>query len=199
MSEAQRPVSRLAILRASFRRSDDPYAGADLSAARRIGALLAALSAVLACAFGPMSPPTAMIGTAGWAVLALFVAGCGAAVWWLAGASHSVTFNQLLAISYAGVAGVAVLEWLAGGHSSYAALFMLWLGSGVGVHPPRRAAPFLLVVLAAGALPLVYDGWDGETARAIATDGLLWLAIGSVLLVLIASIRGQRVHLRSVE
>ncbi len=199
MPEAQRPASRLAILRASFRRSDDPYAGADISAARRIAALLAALSAVLACAFGPMSPPTAMIGSAGWIVLAAFVVACGAAVWWVTNESHPVTFDQLLAISYAGVAGVAILEWLAGGHSSYAALFMLWLGSGVGVHPPRRAAPFLLVVLAAGALPLVYDGWDSDMARAIATDGLLWLAIGSVLLVLIASIRGQRVHMRSVE
>src|SRR4051812_15484673 len=199
MSQDQRSVPRRELLRASFRRSADSYAGADLSSARRINALLAALSAILACAFGPMSPPTAMIGAAGWAVLALFVAGCAAVVWWLAGERHPVTFNQLLAISYGGVAGVAVLEWLAGGHSSYAALYMLWLGAGVGVHPPRRAAVFLLVVLAAGALPLAYDGWDGETARAIATDALMWLAIGTVLLVLIASVRGQRVRLRSVE
>ena len=199
LSEDKRPASRRELLRASFRRSDDPYAGADLSASRRIGALIAGLSAVLALAFGPMSPPTEMIGEAGWVVLAAFVVACIAVVRWLADESKPVTFNQLLAISYAGVGGVAVLEWLAGGHSSYAALFMLWLGSGVGVHPPRRAGLFLLVVLAAGALPLVYGGWDGETARAIATDGLLWLAIGTVLLVLIASVRGQRVQLRKVE
>lgn len=198
MSQDQRPVSRRELVLASFRRSADPYAGADPSAARRIAALLAGLSAVLACAFGPMSPPTEMIGAAGWIVLAAFVLACAAVVWWLA-SDRPVTFNQLLAISYGGVAGVVVLEWLAGGHSSYAALFMLWLGSGVGVHPPRRAGPFLLVVLVAGALPLVYNGWDSEMARAIATDALLWLAIGTVLLVLIASVRGQRVHLRSVE
>jgi serine phosphatase RsbU (regulator of sigma subunit)/anti-sigma regulatory factor (Ser/Thr protein kinase) len=199
MSEAHPSPSRRELLRASFRRSDDPYAGADPSAARRIAALLAGLSAVLATAFGPMSPPTEMIGGAGWAVLAAFVIACLLVVRWLADEDKPVTFNQLLAISYCGVAAVVVLEWLAGGHSSYAALFMLALGSGVGVHPPRRAGLFLLVVLAAGALPLVYNGWDSETARLIATDSLLWLAIGTVLLVLIASVRGQRVHLRKVE
>ena len=191
--------SRLDVLRASFRRSDDPYAGADLSAARRIAALLALLSAVLACAFGPMSPPTDMIGTPGWIVLAAYVVACLAAVWWLADEERPVTFNQLLAVSYGGIAGVAVLEWLAGGYSSFSSLYVLWLGSGVGVHPPRRAGVVLIAVLVAGALPLAYDGWDGETARMIATDGLLWFAIGTVLLVLIAIVRGQRVRMRSVE
>jgi serine phosphatase RsbU (regulator of sigma subunit)/anti-sigma regulatory factor (Ser/Thr protein kinase) len=198
MPDGQRAVSRGALLREAFRRGGDSYAGADLSAARRIGALLAALSAVLAAAFGPMSPPTEVIGGAGWVVLAAFVAAWAGVVWWLAG-DHPVTFNQLLAISYGGVAAVALLEWLAGGHSSYAALFILWLGSGVGVHPPRRAAVFLAVVLIAGALPLAYAGWDGGMARAIATDSLLWLSIGAVLLVLIATVRGQRVHMRTVE
>src|SRR4051794_24682045 len=102
MSNDQRSVSRRELLRASFRRSADPYAGADLSSARRIGALLAALSGLLACAFAPMSPPTEMIGGAGWAVLAVFVAGCAAVVWWLAVERHPVTFNHLLAISYGG-------------------------------------------------------------------------------------------------
>ena len=199
MSPDQRPVSRRQLLRAAFHRSDDPYAGADPTAARRIAALLAALSALLACAFGPMSPPTEMIGNTGWAVLALYVLACVAVVVWLVDEDRPATFNQLLAVSYGGVAGMALLEWLSGGHSSYAALYLLWLGSGVGVHPPRRAGVFLIVVLIAGALPLVYNGWDAETARMIATDGLIWLAIGTVLLVLIATVRGQRVHLRSVE
>jgi serine phosphatase RsbU (regulator of sigma subunit)/anti-sigma regulatory factor (Ser/Thr protein kinase) len=186
-------------VRAAFGRSAEPYAGADLSAARRIVALLAALSAVLCLAFGPMSPPTEAIGGPGWAVLAVLVLACLGVVRWVADEARPVTYNQLLAIAYGGVAGVVLLEWLAGGHSSYAALFLLWLGAGVGVHPPRRAALFLLVVLAAGALPLVYEGWDSDMARAIATDGLLWLSIGTVLLVLIASVRGQRVRMRSVE
>jgi len=108
VSEDQRPASRRELLRASFRRSDDPYAGADPSAARRIAALLAGLSALLAIAFGPMSPPTEMIGAAGWIVLGTFVIACLTAVWWLANESKPVTFNQLLALSYGGVAGVVI-------------------------------------------------------------------------------------------
>ena len=198
MSDDRRSVSQLALLRQSLRRSGDPYAGADMAAARRIVALLAALSALLAVAFGPMSPPTDAIGGAGWVVLGLYVACCGAIVWGIA-SGREVTYTHLLAIAYGGVAGVALLEWLAGGHSSYASLFMLWLGAGVGVHPPRRAGLFLLIILSAGALPLIYNGWDSDMARAIATDALLWFAIGTVLLVLMASVRGQRVHLRTVE
>ena len=200
MSPAARAPSPDQILRASFRRSDDPYAGADPSAARRITALLAGLSAVLALAFAPMSPPTEAAGPVGWLALAAFVAACLAGVRHIArGGDDGVTFDALLAGSYAGVGGVALIEALAGGHSSYAALYMLWLGAGVGVHPPRRAIAFMAVVLAAHALPLAYDGWDGATARAIATSSLLWLAIGVVLLVLIANVRGQRVRLRTVE
>jgi serine phosphatase RsbU (regulator of sigma subunit)/anti-sigma regulatory factor (Ser/Thr protein kinase) len=192
--------SRVDLLRSSLRRDGDPYAGADLASARRITALLAALSVLLACAFAPMVPPTEAIGTvAGWALFAGVQVALIAVVRWLADQRHEVTFAKLLAISYAGVASVALLEWLAGGHSSYAMLYLLWLGTGAGVHPPRRAGLFLLTVLVASALPLVYSGWDATAATAIATEAMVWLAIGLVLLVLIATVRTQRVELRSVE
>src|ERR687885_2257194 len=111
MSPDQPPASRLEVLRAAFRRSADPYAGADISAARRICALLAVLSAALTCAFGPMDPPTEAIGAGGWAVLAAFVFACLAGVRHLADPERPVTFDGLLVFSYTGVAGVAVLEW----------------------------------------------------------------------------------------
>jgi anti-sigma regulatory factor (Ser/Thr protein kinase)/putative methionine-R-sulfoxide reductase with GAF domain len=132
-------------------------------------------------------------------VLGLWVVAAIAVVRWLADSTSAVTFNRLLMVSYGGLASVVLLEWLAGGQSSYSALFMLWLGSGVGVHPPRRAATYLLAVLVATALPLVYGGWDSRTADAIVTDDLLLAAIGLVLLVLIATVRAQRVRMRSVE
>jgi serine phosphatase RsbU (regulator of sigma subunit)/anti-sigma regulatory factor (Ser/Thr protein kinase) len=175
------------------------YAGADLNNARRIAALLVLLSSVLTVAYSPMSPPTEMIGGWGWVVLGLFVLAGLFVVRWLARAAEGVTFNRLYAISWTGLAGVTLLEWLAGGHSSYAALFMLWMGSGVGVHPPRRAGVFLAAVLIATALPLVYEGWDSDMAQAIATDALLWLAIGIVLIVLITRLRSQRLRMQTVE
>src|SRR5918998_4418411 len=76
-------------------------------------------------------------------------------------------------------------------------LYFVGGGGGVGVPPPRRAAAFLLVALAAGALPLAYSGVTGEEARSIAATSLLWLAIGLVLMVLIAMVRTQRVELRT--
>lgn len=192
-------MDRRAIRRA-FARDGDPYAGADAPAARRLVPVLVALSTLLTLAFLPMMPPTEALGaTAGWAIAAALVLAQVATVRWLADTRKPATFTQLLVVAYAGVACVALLEWLAGGDSPYMLLFMMWIAAGVGVHPPRRAGPFLAVVLAAGVLPLVYGGWDAETARDVAATDLLWLAVGLVLMLLIQNIRTQRLRLRSGE
>jgi anti-sigma regulatory factor (Ser/Thr protein kinase)/putative methionine-R-sulfoxide reductase with GAF domain len=198
LMEAERPPRpRWDLLRASLARREDPYAGADAPSARRIVPLLVLLSALLTAAFLPMALPDEAIGGAGWAVAGAIVVAELVVVRRLTQGAHEATFNELLAVAYAGVTGVAVLEWLAGGHSPYMMLYLLWVGAGVGVHPPRRAAVFLLVVLAAGALPLVYSGATAGEARSIATTSLLWLAIGLVLMMLIAMVRTQRVELRT--
>jgi anti-sigma regulatory factor (Ser/Thr protein kinase)/putative methionine-R-sulfoxide reductase with GAF domain len=191
------PRTRWNLLRASLARRDDPYAGADVAVARRVVPLLVLLNAVLTAAFLPMAPPDEAIGGAGWAVAGAIVLAQLVAVRRLVHPVRGASFNELLAIAYAGVAGVALLEWLAGGHSPYMMLYLLWVGAGVGVHPPRRAAVFLLVVLAAGALPLAYDEVTGAELRDVATTSLLWLAIGLVLMVLMATVRAQRVELRT--
>jgi serine phosphatase RsbU (regulator of sigma subunit)/anti-sigma regulatory factor (Ser/Thr protein kinase) len=186
-------------LRRAFRREDDPYAGADAPSARRLVPLLVALSTLLTLAFLPMMPPTDALGDAGWAAASALILGQIATIRWLADRTREATFDQLLVVAYAGVGGVVVLEWLAGGHSPYALLFVLWLATGVGVHPPRRAVPFLGVVLVAGALPLLYERAGDDTARDVAAAELLWLAVGVVLMVLIANVRAQRLQLRSGE
>src|SRR4051812_47724202 len=191
------PRERWQLLRASLARRDDPYAGADAASARRLVPLLVLLDTLLTVAFLPMAPPDEAIGGAGWAPAAAIVLAQLVVVRRLVRQDHEASFNELLAVAYAGVAGVAVLEWLAGGHSPYMMLYLLWVGAGVGVHPPRRAAVFLLVVLAAGALPLVYADPSSAVMRDIATTSLLWLAIGAVLMVLIATVRSQRVELRT--
>ena len=196
MAREKPPRARWQVLRAAFARRDDPYAGADAPSARRLVPMLVLLNALLTAAFLPMVAPDEAIGAAGWAVAGLIVLAQLVAVRRLARPGHEASWNELLAIAYAGVACVVVLEWLAGGHSPYMMLFLLWVGAGVGVHPPRRAAVFLAVVLVAGALPLVYDEVGSGDVRSIATTTLLWLAIGLVLVVLMATIRAQRVELR---
>jgi serine phosphatase RsbU (regulator of sigma subunit)/anti-sigma regulatory factor (Ser/Thr protein kinase) len=199
MTGEQPPFARRDLLRAPLARREDPYAGADVQSARRLVPLLVLLNALLTAAFLPMAPPDRAIGGAGWVVGAAMVFAQILVVRHLARPGYEASFNELLGVAYAGVACVAVLEWLAGGHSPYMMLYLLWIGAGVGVHPPRRAAIFLLVVLAAGALPLVYgDGGSGDV-RDVATTSLLWLAIGGVLMVLIERVRSQRVVLRTGE
>ena len=197
MAAERPPRTRWDLLRASLARREDPYAGADAPSARRIVPLLVVLSAVLTAAFLPMAPPDEAIGDAGWAVAAAIVLAELALVVRLTRPAHAASFNELLTVAYSGVVGVALLEWLAGGHSPYMMLYLLWVGAGVGVHSPRRAAVFLLVVLVAGALPLAYSGATADDARSIATTSLLWLAIGVVLMLLIAMVRTQRVELRT--
>jgi diguanylate cyclase (GGDEF)-like protein len=111
-----------------------------------------------------------------------------------------LSFNELLVLSYLGLVQVATLTWLAGGaDSAYEALFVLWVGSAMGIHPPRRAFLFLVATAAAAALPLAYDGWDGATAANLAAHYLVWATLGTIVLGLMMYVRGQRVRLRSDE
>src|SRR3954466_11309728 len=95
-------VDRRAIRRA-LTRADDPYAGADAPAARRLVPLLVALSTLLTLAFLPMMPPTDALGDAGWAIAAALVLAQVATIRWLANRDRAATFDQLLVIAYAGV------------------------------------------------------------------------------------------------
>lgn len=110
-----------------------------------------------------------------------------------------LSFNALLAVNYVGLAQVGLLVWLAGGAgSAYQNLFLLWIGSAMGTHPPRRGLIFLGVTAAAAALPLAYDGWSSDSASAIAPDFFLWAALGLLVMALMVYVRAQRLAL-SVE
>jgi diguanylate cyclase (GGDEF)-like protein len=182
------------------REHDDPYAGADQANAGRIVALLWLLSAILTLCFFPLDPPTDAIGSAGWFVAGLLVAGSVVGARHLLRRDPPLDFNELLALSFLGLAQVALLEWLAGGADSvYEGLFILWVGSAMGIHPPRRAFLFLGATAVALALPLEYDGWSGPAAADIAAQFLLFAALGTIMLGLMLYVRGQRVRLRSDE
>jgi serine phosphatase RsbU (regulator of sigma subunit)/anti-sigma regulatory factor (Ser/Thr protein kinase) len=196
--EPERSVERRR-LRAMLTKRTDPYAGADLSAARRLVALLWSLATALTVAMFPLSPPTAAIGRAGWIVALLIVGTSVLGVRLLRDSRRSVSFEQLLVVSVIGLVETTILVWLAGEGSSYQELYLVWIGAGVGVHPPRRGLLFLAAALVLSALPLWWDGWTDDGAREIAAHALLWCAIGAVLMVFIAYTRAQRVELRSGE
>ena len=186
-------------LRALFRPGPDPYAGADLATSRRIVGLLWALSLGLTLLLLPISPPTEAIGGLGWFVTALIVISGAAGAHRVLDSSRTITFDQLLLVSYLGLAQTAVLVFLAGEGSGYRELLLLWVGSGVGVHPPRRGLPFLATALAAAWIPLGYAGWTSAAAADAAAHSLLWCAVGLALVVLVAATRAQRTALRTGE
>ena len=186
-------------VRRLFARGGNPYAGADLPNGRRMLALLWVLSSLLIAVFLPAAPPTEHLGTAGWVVAGALVLAGPIGARWLLDPKRSVHFDQLLAVSYAGVVQVALIAWLAAGDNAvYNGLMVLWACSGVGVHPPRRAVTFLAIVALAAAAPLLY-GTGEDSTMDVLRDVLLTLAAGSAVLVLMVYVRAQRVGLRSGE
>ena len=185
-------------LRRFFRRGRDPYAGVDLPNARRMIALLWVLSSALTAIFLPLSPPTEHVGNVGWVVAAAIVVAGPLGARWLLNPARNIDFNDLLAVSYAGVAGVVILDFVAErGEVIYNGLIILWVCSGVGPQSIRRAVAFLAVVALAAASPLMYE--EGQSAAMVSRDVLLAVAAGAAFLVLMVYIRAQRVGLRTGE
>jgi two-component system, sensor histidine kinase LadS len=182
-------------VRAMFERRPDPYEGADLATSRRVTGAFLGLSALLSLAFLPFEPPDEEIGAAGWLVGAALVAAGFVGTFLLL--RRRPGFNELLMVAYAGVAGIAAMNWLAGGgSSSYEDLFVLWLGAGA-VHAPRRAFTHLAVLIGFLSLPLLYEGTSSEVVTDWAAEVLLLIAIGSVLISYLFYVRRQRAGLQA--
>jgi diguanylate cyclase (GGDEF)-like protein len=182
-------------LRPLFERSPDPYAGADLATSRRFQAGLLGLCGLLALAFLPFEHPDEQIGAAGWPIAAgLGLCAIAGAV---AMARRQPSFDDLLVVAYAGLAGIAVLNYLAGGGSSaYEDLYVLWLGAGAA-HPPRRALTHLGATVAALALPVFYEGTSGAVLSDMAAEALILIAIGVLLTAYQMGVRRQRLGLEA--
>jgi diguanylate cyclase (GGDEF)-like protein len=182
-------------LTAIFERRSDPYEGADLDTSRRVTAALLGLSTLLALCFLPLQPPDHPIGWAGWPVTAaLLLAGFAATVLLL---RRRPGFDDLLVVAYAGVGGVGVLEWLAGGGAPvYSHLLLFWLGAGA-VHPPRRAFTHLAALTAVLWLPVIYGRSEPGDPTELVAQSLLLIAIGSVLIAYLFQVRRQRIGLRA--
>jgi diguanylate cyclase (GGDEF)-like protein len=182
-------------VKSMLERRADPFEGADWNSAHRIVTAILGLSALLSLAFLPLEPVDEQIGGAGWAVAGLLI---GAAILGtVVLARGEPTWNELLVVAYLGVAGIATLNWLAeGGSSAYEDLFVLWMAAGA-VQPPRRAVVHLGVLLLALAMPLVYEGTNGEVVGDMIAESLILIALGAILISYIQYARRQRVGLQS--
>jgi diguanylate cyclase (GGDEF)-like protein len=177
----------------------NPYAGIDRQLAMRMAAAFLAVAVALALAVMPLAPPTRAIGAAGWFVVALTVVGSLGVVALLL-RRRRVPYGVLLLTGYAGVAQIAVVQWLAGGLGApYWQLLILPVLEIAAVHPARRVISFLVVTLAAAAAPLVYDSWSSEAAAAYLLAGLLWIGTSVITYRLMNELRIRRLEARREE
>jgi serine phosphatase RsbU (regulator of sigma subunit)/anti-sigma regulatory factor (Ser/Thr protein kinase) len=180
-----------------FVSGDDPYAGADLPSSRNATAVLVALHGVLVLILLPLFPPDeALPAGLGWALaLSGALLNIATAVWLLR--ARQVRFGLMLAIGYAGVVQLLVLQLLADAVLPYQALMLIWVGAAA-VQPPRRALTLLSVLLAATLAPILI-GEPSADARDLVGRTLLFAAIGLILIAYVAYVRAQRVALRARE
>lgn len=180
-----------------FVSGEDPYAGADLPSSRNATAVLVALHGLLVLVLLPLFPPNEGLGeVAGW-LLAL-----GGAVMNLATAAwlvraRQVRFGVMLALAYAGIAQLLLVQFLAQTVLPYQVLMLVWVGAGA-VQPPRRALALLVVLVAATLAPIAI-GEPSAEARDLIGRALLFAAIGLVLIAYVAYVRAQRVMLQTQE
>jgi diguanylate cyclase (GGDEF)-like protein len=192
-------ASRLDVLRRLPRRPADFYAVTDLDTSRRLGALMWMFTAVIVLVLLPVSPPTERIGAGGWAAAAGVAAICLLFAVGLRRAPERFTPNALVLMSYATLLLTAVLVWLGGDRSPWAELFIIQVLFFAAVHPPRRVGVFMLALIAAMALPLVYDGYSGAVAGEGLARLLLWSALAAISMLFTAGVRVARMAMREEE
>ncbi|HKP89316.1 MAG TPA: diguanylate cyclase [Thermoleophilaceae bacterium] len=181
-----------------FGRRADPYAGADFERSTRVGGALLIVSVLCLAGLLPLDPPTAALGAAGWAVAGLIMALCLASAVRLFRSPERVTWNEMYRMSFGALATVALLEWLAGGHSTpYHQFYLLAVVYAAAVHPPRRVLAFLVAFAVAISLSDVYDPWSASQLGETVMYVLVALGIGVLCMVVMSGVREQRVSLQS--
>jgi diguanylate cyclase (GGDEF)-like protein len=193
------PARAGAVLRGALARRENPYAGANLDLARRLGAVMFAVTAVLAAILLPLAPPTGHVGVSGWAIASATLGVLAA------GAMRMVKLRELdpdeaLAWCYAAVAAIAVLVWLTGGRDSpdYS-LLLLWAGYVGASHPPRRVAVFLVALVAAALAPMAYEHVTSAAAAGFAVRVTVWALLTVLANAWMQNVRNQRAQLLAGE
>ena len=172
-----------------------PYRGADLPRARRFSKVLWALGTVIVFAVMPLYPPTAVVGTAGWWV----VAACGpiAVAMLFLTSRETIGFRGLLFVTYVGLALVTALQVLAGPDAPYLVVDLLLVCAVALTHPMRVAMPFAAATVASriGLAFLESGDRTGAVVNA-AMECVIWVILAANLCGVMRQVREQRLQLR---
>jgi diguanylate cyclase (GGDEF)-like protein len=184
-------------LRDLLANGEDPYAGVDLANASRVGGAVWIAGAALAAVLLPFDPPDDALGDAGWAAAGAVIVAAIAAGRSMRRMGASADVDKLLAFSYGALAAIAVMVWLSGGEgSAYGQLLLLGVLYTSAVRPPRRVLPYLGALVVVTLLPLVYSDWSTRETVTLVSELLVWLLVGVVVMVMMATVRSQRLGLR---
>jgi diguanylate cyclase (GGDEF)-like protein len=179
-------------------RAADYDAAADRDMVRRVGALGWLVTAVLAAAMLPIWAPDRALGQVGWPLAGVLVAAwSGAAV--LALRRPELSLMASLTTSWAVIAGLGVLQWLAGEQARYSTLIVLPLVFVGASHPPRRVAPAAALALLV-QLPALAGAQFGTTAvAAVGVNVIIWSCLCALTMLWTAGVRWQRLAVRASE
>jgi diguanylate cyclase (GGDEF)-like protein len=174
------------------------YANVDMERAARLGSTLWIIAAICLAALLPLSPPTdAVEPSLGWLVAAALVAGCVLGAIRLLAKGARLEPRELYATSFAAIAAIAILEWLAGGPGTpYHLLYLLSVMYTSCTHPPRQVLAYLAVLAPVMGASLLHGDPSGAEVAAVTLQYVLSLGLGAVGLVLMAGVRAQRATLR---
>jgi diguanylate cyclase (GGDEF)-like protein len=174
----------------------DPYEGADLELSQRIVGILASFTAAMAGAMLAFSPPThSSLGETGWIVAGVLIGLYAALGLWLLWPHHAVHPRRYLVAQWAGLAGIGVLVWLTGGtQSPDQVMLLLWLITGVAVHPGRRAIPYGVAVAVLAVVPLFYGSRPLFEMGLVISQLVSWLAMAVIANRWIVTIRADRLE-----
>jgi diguanylate cyclase (GGDEF)-like protein len=179
-------------LRGYFAHREDPYAGGDLDNAQRISSVLWGLLVLLGAGLLPAAPPTQPTTASGWVIAGILVA-LGVVLVMQNHRRQIASWGLLLATGYAIVAGVALMQWVAGGAGEpYEHLLLLPVVFVAATQPPRQIAVFLAFVFLALMAPLVYDHWDADQFGGLLASFVIWCGLGIGGNLLMTGVRAQR-------
>jgi diguanylate cyclase (GGDEF)-like protein len=188
------PAARKAV-RASLKRSaGEYYDDLDIDLARRAGAALWALASVYTAA---VLATQAMVPAIGWLVALATVSIVLAARLRVAGDRRpAIIGRDLLLATYAGIALVALAQWLGDGELALGSGLQLAAIFASATQPPRRAALVLVAVGATAVAPLLYGSMSGERPIAVAAEILLWWGLAILAMLWTARTRALRKQLQ---
>jgi diguanylate cyclase (GGDEF)-like protein len=187
-------------LKRMFAKQADPYAGADLELTRRLGSWFWMVNSLLAVVLWPFSPLDGQIGEAGWLVGDVLVIAAISYALLLRSPRTHLGFDGVLISCYVGAAGIAGMQWLAGGETApYDGLLLNLLLLVAATNPARRLLTFVGLTGALLIAPLAYGGWDSATAAKVISEFVIWTPLAFLVFTMMSNIRAQRLAMRREE